>query len=86
MNDDEKNLLNAVFGGPSKYECENCCDAALAETDQLPPGWMVIAATSAKLFKDLNDVDSKSMVVCAICFGLVTRVLKGFNERAAQES
>jgi len=77
-------LVNSIFGGPLKHECENCGDTATAGADRLPPGWMVVAATPAKLFKDLDDIDSKSMVVCAICFGLVTRVLKGFRERTEQ--
>src|SRR5262245_28845312 len=46
-------LVNSIFGGPLKHECENCGDTATAGADRLPPGWMVVAATPAKLFKDL---------------------------------
>ena len=87
MKDDLDRLVDIVFGGGAlKHECENCGDTMMAAADSLPPGWMVVAATSDKLFRNLDDVDSKSLIVCAICFGLASRVLKGLPTRAVQKA
>lgn len=75
MGDDIEKLVDAIFSEkPIRHDCENCGESGLAAAASLPTGWRYVAV-SDDLFDDLDDVDRNSLIVCAICFGLVTRIL-----------
>lgn len=82
MTDEEKKLLEGIghiiADGPCQHDCENCGDIGQAPISKLPPGWRYISA-SYELIDTTDDLDKKTLIVCAVCFGLVTRTIKRWS-------
>lgn len=64
-----------LSGKPLPHSCENCGDVGMSAVDALPSGWRYLITTD-KPFESLDEVDEKTLLICPICFGLVTRVIK----------
>ena len=79
MNDEDRKLSEGVDAlladRPLRHDCENCGEAGMAAICKLPPGWRYLTV-SAELVSSLDEADKKTIIVCAICFGLITRVIK----------
>lgn len=79
MDDEDKKPLeridDVIEDRPIRHDCENCEDSAMAPVSKLPPGWRYISENE-ELVDDLDELDKRTVVVCAVCFGLVTRIIK----------
>jgi hypothetical protein len=81
--EDEKlaaGLDSLVRGDPVKHECENCGDAGMAPPTTLPRGWRYLSE-SGNLIHSEDELDRKTIIVCAICFGLVSKVITVWKEK-----
>lgn len=79
MNDEDRKLIEGIDAvmedRPMKHECENCGDVGMVPVSKLPPGWKYISEND-ELVDSLDDLDRRTVIVCAVCFGLVTRIIK----------
>jgi hypothetical protein len=84
VNDEDEKMLEGIEAviddRPIKHECENCGDAGMAPLSKLPLGWKYISEND-ELVDSLDDLDRRTVIVCAVCFGLVTRVIKKWAPR-----
>jgi hypothetical protein len=82
MNDEDEKLLEGIGAviedRPIRHDCENCGDSAMAPLSKLPPGWRYISEHK-ELVDSLDDLDKRTVIVCAVCFGLVTRIIKRWS-------
>ena len=78
MGDQDERLREIIFEDrPLRHDCENCGDSGMAAVDKLPAGWRYLYQ-DGELAHSLDDLDRKTIIVCAVCFGLVTRVIKAW--------